>query len=274
MANLHQLKKQIIDIGKLTYNRGFVAANDGNISARLDDNRIVITPTGVSKGALSPETLVICDMSGKALSSEGKPSSEILMHLKVYQLRKDIFGIVHAHPPYATAFGIAGIPLSQAVLPEVIMTLGAIPLVKYGTPGTQALSEPLTDFLPNHDAFILQNHGALAIGKDLQTAYFRMETLEHFAHIAFVSYLLGKIHTLPDEEVKKLLQMRAKSGFTGEFQPVTCEDQKEACAILEPGATLVGHPSENTSTSKSSDSVTYSAIQSIVADIIDSYLKK
>jgi L-fuculose-phosphate aldolase len=268
MAGLYSLKKTVIDIGKRVYNRGYVAANDGNISVRLDSDRILITPTGVSKGFMEPDSLVICDMEGKPVNSTVLPSSEVKMHIAAYQARKDIFGIVHAHPPYATAFGITGIPLTQAMLPEVILTLGGIPLVEYGTPGTDALSKPLKNYLNDYDAFLMQNHGALTLGKDLISAYYRMETLEHFAHIAFVSHLLGKIHTLPGPEVDKLLEMRKESGGAGLFKPSACNTTNgNACSILDPGETVIEKSSSETVT-VGKDTIPEETIRGIVRTLL------
>jgi L-fuculose-phosphate aldolase len=240
MKTIASIKKELVEIGKRLYNRGFVAANDGNLSVRVDKERILITPTGVSKGFMEPEMMVLCDLQGRSLSHGPKASTEILLHLKVYEQREEIHGIVHAHPPYATAFGVAGIPLTQATLPEVIMTLGGIPLIEYGTPGTEAIVRPLEKHVKEYDAFLLQNHGALTAGKDLLAAYFRMETLEHCAQITFISKLLGKIQTLPGSEVDKLLQQRRKIGLSGDFSPAVCpESLSGACAILKPGETVI-----------------------------------
>ncbi len=222
MTSLIGLKKEIVEAGRRVHARGYVAANDGNISARVGPDRILITPTGVSKGFMTPEQIVLCDMTGKSLTPGLKTSSEVRMHLKVYQHRPDVMGIVHAHPPYATSFGIAGIALSQAILPEVIITLGAVPIIEYGTPGTEELAEPLVPHLSQYDAFILQNHGALALGTTLNDALFRMETVEHFAQIAFISSMLGRIQTLPETDVRKLLDQRQRYGFKSEFEPLVC----------------------------------------------------
>ncbi len=241
MTNQFQLRKDIVEIGRRVYQRGYVAANDGNISVRVDENRILITPTGVSKGFMTPEEIVLCDMAGKPLTRGPGPSSEIFMHLKVYEMRPEIHAIVHAHPVYATAFGVAGIPLTQALLPEVIITLGGIPLAEYGTPGTEELYRPLIKYLDTYDAFLLQNHGALAIGKDLLSAYFRMETLEHCAQITLVSKQLGNIHTLSPDDVEKLLVQRKTAGLPGEFTAHSCSGvgASDACAILEPADTVI-----------------------------------
>ena len=273
MPSLHTMRKEIVEIGRRVYQRGYVAANDGNISARLDKNRILITPTGVSKGFMDPDRLAICDMDGNSLCPGLTPSSEIVMHIKVYSERPEINGIVHAHPPYSTAFGISGVPLGQAILPEVIMTLGKIPLIPYGTPGTDDLSNPLITFLKDHDAFILQNHGALTIGTDLMNAYFRMETLEHSAHITFISFLLGKMNTLSGPEVSKLLNVRSQWGFPGDFSPAICHDQQKECQILQPGQTYVTQNIKPDGVPENPGTVGLSVIQNIVESIIQEIKK-
>ena len=152
-------------------------------------------------------------MNGKVISGKQKPSSEVFMHIQIYKERADVSGICHAHPPYATGFAVAGIPLDQYVLPEVIVALGTIPLVPYGTAGTEELYRSLQPFLQGYDAFLLANHGALTVGKDIFSAYYKMETLEHFAHIIFIAQHLGKVVTLNDEQVQKLVAQREKFGI-------------------------------------------------------------
>lgn len=223
MENLNTLRKQIIEVGKRTYDRGYVASNDGNISARIDDKRVLITPTGVSKGFMKTEDLVIVDMGGRVISGSKKPSSEVFMHLQVYKDRPDVNSVCHAHPPNATGFAVAGLPLDKCVLPEVIIALGNIPIVEYGTPGTEEFYKPVLKLLPEYDAFLLANHGALTVGKDILTAYHKMETLEHFAHITFVATQLGRIKTLNREQVKKLTDLRKKYGIQTEVGCTTCE---------------------------------------------------
>jgi len=227
---LHTLKRDIVEVGRRVYARGYVAANDGNISARLDERRVVITPTGVSKGFMSPDEMVIVDMEGRVLSGTSKPSSEVFMHLAIYKNRPDVHSVCHAHPPYATGFAVAGVSLEKCVLPEVIIVLGGIPLVEYGTPGTEEFFRPVLKVLDKHDAFLLANHGALTIGKDLFNAYYKMETLEHFAHIAFVAQQLGHVTTLSREQVQKLTDLRGKFGIQTGGVCVTCEDEG-SCAI-------------------------------------------
>ncbi|TSA30469.1 MAG: class II aldolase/adducin family protein [Ignavibacteriales bacterium] len=226
--SLFTLKQDIVEVGKRMYARGYVASNDGNISARLDDNRFLVTPTGVSKGFMKPEDLIVVNIEGKVLSGIKKPSSEVFMHLQVYKDRPDVNSVCHAHPPYATGFAVAGIPLDKCVLPEVIITLGSIPLIEYGTPGTEELYRPATKLLKDYDAFLLANHGALTVGTDVINAYHKMETLEHFAQIAFVANQLGYLNTLNKEQVQKLKDQREKFGIRTTVGCVTSEDDSRS----------------------------------------------
>lgn len=211
--DLISLKNDIVEVGKRTFARGYVASNDGNISARLEDDQYLITPTGVSKGFMKPEDLIIINSEGKVIEGKGKPSTEILMHLRIYKERSDINSVCHVHPPYATGFAVAGIPLDKFVLPEVVITLGTIPIVEYGEPGTEDLYKPLLPIIKDYDAFLLSNHGAITIGKDIFNAYYKMETLEHFAHIAFIAHQLGNLNTLNKDQVQKLIAQREKFGI-------------------------------------------------------------
>lgn len=212
--SIYTAKRDIVEAGRRVYQRGYVASNDGNISARVDEKRVIITPTGVSKGFMDPEDLVEVDMDGRVLSPGKKPSSEVYMHLRIYKERPDVNSVCHAHPLYATGFAVAGIPLDQCVLPEVIISLGSIPLVEYGTPGTEEFYLPLLEYLPDHDAFLLANHGALSIGSDIMNAYYKMETLEHFARIAFIARQLGHMNVLGPEQTEKLYNLREQHGIT------------------------------------------------------------
>ncbi len=222
-STLYTLKRDIVEAGRRIYNRNFVAANDGNISARVDARRVLITPTGVSKGFMKPEDLIVVDYDGNVMEGRKKPSSEMFMHLRIFKERSDINGVVHAHPPKATGFATAGIPLTQCVLPEVVVTLGGVPLAEYGTPGTEEFYEPVLKYLRDYDAFLLENHGALTIGSDVMNAYYRMETLEHFAHIALVAIQLGKLQTLKREDVEKLIGLREKFGIKTKVSCDCCE---------------------------------------------------
>jgi L-fuculose-phosphate aldolase len=234
VSNLLTLKREIVEVGRRVYQRGYVASNDGNISARLDDKRIVITPTGVSKGFMSPEDLIVVDMDGKVVSGAKKPSSEVFMHISVYKNRPDVNSVCHAHPPYATGFAVAGIPLDKCILPEVIIVLGGIPIVEYGTPGTAEFFKPVLKIIDKYDAFLLANHGALTIGKDVVNAYHKMETLEHFAHIAFVAQQLGHMNVLNTEQVRKLTDLREKFGIRTDVGCSTCETEQTCPSPDEP----------------------------------------
>lgn len=203
----------MVEIGRRMYDRGFVAANDGNISVCLDDSRILTTPTGVSKGFMTAASMVTVDRQGSVLS-EGKPSTELPMHLFIYGERPDVRAVVHAHPPYATGFATAGIPLDKCVLAEIIVTIGTIPLAEYGTPSTEELPGTLKPFIHSCDAFLMANHGVVTVGKDMMDAYFKMERVEHYAKILFIARALGGEKVLPKEEVEKLYDLREFYGAT------------------------------------------------------------
>jgi L-fuculose-phosphate aldolase len=185
---------------------------------------------------MSPEDMVVVDMKGKIVGGSKKPSSEMFMHLEIYKNRPDVDGVCHAHPPYATGFAVAGIPLDKCILPEVIIVLGGIPLVEYGTPGTAEFYTPVMELLPKHDAFLLANHGALTIGKDVFNAYYKMETLEHFAHIAFVAQQLGHMNVLNREQVQKLTDLREKFGIRTDIGCVSCEEEQSCDAPTQTDA--------------------------------------
>ncbi|MBU1627118.1 class II aldolase/adducin family protein [bacterium] len=217
MQTEHQLKLDIVESGKRLFSRGFVASNDGNISVKCDQNTILITPTGLSKGFMQPEDIVKCNLEGKKLSGRKEPTSEIKMHLAVYKNRTDIKAIVHAHPPHATGFSVAGLSLDKCTLAEVIISLGSIPLAEYGTPSTEELVSKLENLIANHDAVLLANHGAVTLGKDIFNAYYKMETVEHSAHITFIAKMLGNINTLTQENVEKLMDIRSKFGIQASY---------------------------------------------------------
>ncbi len=215
MQNETILRKQIVEVGKRLYNFGFVVATDGNISARLGENRFLITPSGVCKGTLTENDLIVIDSNGNVLDPpDKKPSSEVHMHLTVYRERPEINSVCHAHPPYSTAFAVTGQALTQAVLQEVVLTLGSIPLVEYATTGTKELAEKLVPLLDEHDAFLLANHGVLTIGVDVLSAYFKMETVEHFARILSIARGIGDVQLLTREDIDALIEKRKNYGIT------------------------------------------------------------
>ena len=198
-------RREICTAGRWIHNRAFVASTDGNISIRLDSRRVLTSPTGISKGLMTPDDLVIVDLKGKKLAGRREPSSELAMHLLIYSRRPEINAVCHAHPPVATAHAASGIPLNKALLSELIIGLGCIPLASYGTPGTPELSDSLEPLVPNYDAILLANHGVVTCGADLLTAFYRMETVEHFAQVSLYSEMLGKQVLLSDRDVEKLL---------------------------------------------------------------------
>jgi L-fuculose-phosphate aldolase len=203
-------RDDLVRVCHLIYEKGWVAMNDGNVSVRLQDDRILCTPTAVSKGFVELDDLIVVDMHGDRVEGTREPTSEILMHINVYSMRPDVQSVVHAHPPVATGFAAAGRALDKALLPEVIIGLGAVPLAAYGLPGTPALSEGMRPFIPNYDAVLLENHGCTTFGCDVWQAFFRMEVVEHFARITFVAEMLGGAKALPREEVEKLFASRAR----------------------------------------------------------------
>jgi L-fuculose-phosphate aldolase len=205
-----QHRHEICVAGRWMYERGFIVACEGNLSVRLSPERILTTPTCMNKGVLRPADLVVTDLDGKQVAGERKFSSELAMHLLFYRMRPDVQAICHAHPPTATGFAVAGRALDQALLPEVVIGLGQIPLVRYATPGTPELSAAIEPFVPHYDALLLANHGAVTCGPDLLTAFFRMETIEHCAKITMAAELVGEPTLLSSREVAKLMAARAR----------------------------------------------------------------
>lgn len=252
MTRDEQARADIVEVGRRLYARGYVASNDGNISVRLDDGRLMATPKGVSKGFMTPDMMVVTDRSGRKLAGDRDASSELLMHLAVYDARPDVGAVVHAHPPLATGFAVAGIPLDRAVLAEVITTLGSIPIADYGTPSTAELPAAVQKYIKAHDGLLLANHGALAAGSDLFSAYFKMETIEHFARISLVARLLGRERVLSRDEVLRLQELRGNYGIASPA-PI-CIDAAGTAAVsgeatcqavqapAAPGAKLVDAP--------------------------------
>jgi L-fuculose-phosphate aldolase len=220
MASERQLRVAIVEFGRLLHGNGFVAATDGNLSVRLDERRLLVTPTSMSKGRMRPSDLVIVDTDGNRLAGKRNVSSEIGMHLLIYRMRPDVQGIVHAHPPTATGFAASGMDLNRPLVCEVVVGLGEIPLARYGTPGTHELAEALEPLIPDHDAILMANHGVVTFGPTLENAYMKMETVEHFAHISLVAHLLGRGQPLGEKEVEKLWAVRHRYNGGGKCAPV------------------------------------------------------
>jgi L-fuculose-phosphate aldolase len=213
MSTESSLRADIVEVGRRMYARGYTASNDGNISVRLGGDRLLMTPKSVPKGFMTADMMCITDLEGRKLQGDRDPSSEMLMHLEVYRQRPDVQAVVHAHPPTATGFAVAGIPLNRAVLAEVLTTLGSIPIAAYATPSTRELPEAVRKFIKAHDGMLLANHGALTVGSDLFSAYFKMETIEHFARISLVARLLGRENLIAREEVLRLQELRGTYGI-------------------------------------------------------------
>lgn len=287
-----QVRADIVEIGRRLWQRGYVASNDGNISVRLDDARLITTPKSVSKGFMTPDMLVVTDLAGRKIAGDRDPSSELKMHLQVYRDRPDARAVVHAHPPTATGFAVAGIPLDRAVLAEVVTTLGSIPIADYATPSTDELPAACSKYLKAHDGLLLANHGALAIGPDLFTAYHRMETIEHFARISLVTRTLGREHLLSREEVNRLQGLRGMYGIASPAQ-VCAEDEvptgsggQVECQVVQapaapPGARLVADHHEPYPTGPRADSrarvvgdgeirLTYRELTALIEDAVRS----
>ena len=217
MVNEYEIKKQICDIGRRIYNRNMVAANDGNISVKLNDNEFLCTPTGVSKGFMTPDFICKVDREGNVIQANPgfKPSSEIKMHLRCYADREDVGAVLHAHPPTATGFAVAHVPLDRYDMIETVVALGSIPITPYGTPSTYEVPEAIAPYIQEHDAVLLENHGALTVGSNLVEAYYKMETLELFAKINLNAYLLGGPKEISRENIDKLINLRSYYGVKG-----------------------------------------------------------
>ena len=273
-----QIRAEIVEVGRRMYARGYVASNDGNISARLDDQRLITTPTAVSKGYMTPDMMVIVDYDGNKLSGERKASSELKMHLEIYRNRPDVNAVVHAHPPLATGFAVAGIPLTRAVLAEVITTLGSVPIAEYATPSTAELPEAVRKYIKAHDGMLLANHGAVTCGDSVTSAYHKMETIEHFAKISLVARLLGREHLISREEVERLQGLRGTYGIAAPAP--LCTDPAEAaaadqilCQVLEaPEASERLVPDVSDALSRASRDgeirLTYAELTQLIADAV------
>lgn len=205
------LINELVKYSNKTYEKGFVSATDGNLSVRLDNNRIAITKSGLCKGDVTESDIIIVDLDGKKLEGKGKPSSELKIHLLAYNKRNDINAVVHSHPIYATAFATANLDFTDPVFPEVILTIGPVHLCKYGTPSTEELPNSMLPFIENSWAMIFQNHGTVTFGIDLVSAYNRTEKLEHAAKTILVSRLLGGENVLNKDQVNKLYSIAEKT---------------------------------------------------------------
>jgi L-fuculose-phosphate aldolase len=286
---LQGLRADIVEVGRRLYARGYVASNDGNISIRIDQHQLLMTPKGVSKGFMRPEMMCVTDLDGRKLQGDRDPSSEMLMHLEVYRQRGDVKAVVHAHPPVATGFAVAGIALDRAVLAEVLTTLGSVPIAEYATPSTRELPEAVRKYITAHDGMLLANHGALTVGADVFAAYFKMETIEHFARISLVARLLGREHLISREEVARLQGLRGSYGITAPA-PICAEEdlqaargasrqQEATCQVVQapPGdgrrliADVPDRPAASTGAQRSAEDeirLTYRELSALIEDAV------
>ena len=214
-----KIKKQICETGHLLWQLGFIAANDGNISVKIDDNRFLVTPTGISKRELTPDMIIEINAKGEVVAGNPtyRPTSEVPMHLRCYRDRDDVRAVVHAHPPVATGFAIAHIALDSYILPEAIVNLGSVPLSKFGAPLTNQTEEAVAELLPNYNAILLKNHGVVTVGESLTTAYYRMETVEHYAKVTMNARLLGGEKELTNDQIRLCLECHDKLNIPGKY---------------------------------------------------------
>jgi L-fuculose-phosphate aldolase len=211
--NEYKLKEQICEIGRRLYSKGFAAANDGNITVRLNDREVLCTPTMVSKGYLKPEDICKVDYEGKQLAGTRKRTSEVLLHLAVYKQRPDVMAVVHCHPPHATAFAVAHEPIPKCVLPEVEVFLGEVPVAVYETPGGQKFAETVVPFAKESNTIILANHGTVTFGPTLENAYFNTEIIDAYCRILILARQLGRVNYFTEEQTKELLALKKRLGY-------------------------------------------------------------
>ena len=225
------IRREIVTVCRRLYERGLIAGQDGNVSVRLPSGRVLVTPAGMSKVDVGPNDLVEMRL-GEVASSHGsrgaksgpRASSEVLMHLRIYERRPDVNAVVHAHPPTATAFAVAGEGFMDCILPEVIFQVGQVPLLEYATPGSTGLADSFEPYVRTHDAFLLANHGATTAGATLLLAHQRMESLEHAARIIFAARQLGRVNALSGEQVADLMAARQRAGLGGPYPGCSTTD--------------------------------------------------
>lgn len=228
MKALHEVKRDIVHVCRKIDERAYVGGRDGNVSVRISERSIVITPSAVRKGDVAIDDLILVDRAGQRIEGRGNPSTETGMHLRIFDVRPDVRAVVHAHPPVATGFAAAGIELNECVLPEVIVGLGKVPLTRYAAPGTSDLVASLDPVVERHDAFLLENHGVVTVGQDVLSAYQRMETVEHSARILLVARLLGGAQVLAPEQVRELIESRGRYGVREDLAGCVLPGQGES----------------------------------------------
>ena len=267
--NDRSLKEQICEIGRRVYNKGFAAANDGNISIRVGDNEVLCSPTMICKGVMKPEDICAVDLDGNQIAGTRKRTSEVLLHLTIMKHRPDVKAVVHCHPPHATAFAVAGEPIPQCVLPEVEVFMGEVPIAPYETPGGQDFADTVIPFVKNGtNTIILKNHGTVTFGKSLEDAYWKTEILDAYCRILMLARQLGNVDFFSERESRELLDLKQRLGFDDpRFHVEDCdlcgnsafrdgykENLPQPCAF-EPGPQYPGYLQETTSVSANNDNV-------------------
>ena len=268
-TNEYHLRREIVRVGQLMYEKGLICASDGNISARLAPGRVLITPSGLHKGFLEPDHLLIVDESGSrigpatAANRRLKPTSELPMHLEAYRRRPDIAAVVHAHPPITVAMSIAGISMADCLLPEAIVSLGMIPTTQYATPSSEENMLAIRELIREHDALVLQRHGSLTVGDSPMQAFMRLETVEQNARIAFMLAQLGLRNPLSPDEVAKLLEQRRKLGLS---RPGESDEFCTVCGVCHSGSTHA--PTMKAANATSPPTTNPDEIRALVAQVV------
>lgn len=274
-TNEYHLRHEIVRVGQLMYEKGLICASDGNISARLAPGRVLITPSGLHKGFLEPDHLLIVDESGSrigpatAANRRLKPTSELPMHLEAYRRRPDIAAVVHAHPPITVAMSIAGISMADCLLPEAIVSLGMIPTTQYATPSSEENMLAIRELIREHDALVLQRHGSLTVGDSPMQAFMRLETVEQNARIAFMLAQLGLRNPLSPDEVAKLLEQRRKLGLS---RPGESDEFCTVCGVCHSGSTHA--PTMKAANATSPPTTNPDEIRALVAQVVYQTLGK
>jgi L-fuculose-phosphate aldolase len=233
-----EYRRDLVEVCKRMYQKSYVASNDGNVSIRMSDDEILATPTGMNKGDISTDQLIKVNMKGELIEGFLKPSSELKLHIQIYKLRSDVKSVVHAHPPISTGFAVAGIALDQMAIPEVIATLGTVPLAPYATPSTEELAHSIDEYIDKCNAILLSNHGVVTVGTDVYSAYYTMERVEHSAYIIWVAKSLGGEKPLSEENLDKLFSIRKKTevssshSFSDSDKVADPDDSEEGLAEL------------------------------------------
>lgn len=264
-----EAKKLIVDIGRRMYQKNFVAANDGNISCKVDDDIIWTTPTGVSKGFMSEEMLVKMRTDGTVLSQgERGPSSEVKMHLRIYNENPEARGVCHAHPPISTSFAIAGIGLDRAIYPEALVNLGTVPCVHYEAPGSQGIPDSIAPYVRDYNALLLANHGAVAWGGSLMEAWYRLESTEHYAMvIMYTGNIIGKANVLSCEQVSELIEIRKKLGITSGGIPPCAEKATNTVDVVAQRG-IVAERTRGLDSERANASVSEAEVEAIVRAVL------